>query len=470
MKSAKAPTPPDPVATAAAQTQSNKDTAGYTQALNLIDQNTPLGSLTYNNIGSDPTTGAPHYEADVSLSPTGQRSFDLQQAVGESLNNLALKGTSQVSDAFGKSLDYGSLPGLKSLDLSSLTGRGSYDLSGAPALKNYDTSGLPQMPGGLDFSGLKDLPNGLDTTGLPELAQFDTSKLGDAPVANDHTRQLAADALYGQATSRLDPQYADSQKQLETQLINKGIAQGSDAWNHALESFNRSKNDAYDSARRNSISDAVGYETGQFNLENTAYGNRRDTEQMRFTDQNSARSQGVGERQQQVATALGLRQQGVNERQQQIATALGLRQQGSNEMQQAVADALAGRQQYSTENLTAAQLADQQRQQQLAEQQASSSQDLRLRQQGVTEADYLRELPINEVSSLLHGGEVSMPNFNNTPQTNMAPTDVAGITQNSFNDQFQVYKSQMDANNALIGAVFGAAGSAAGGWAMGGWK
>ena len=111
MKGGSAPTPPDPVATAAAQTKSNIDTAKATQAMNMVNQNTPLGSLTYSQTGTTPD-GYPIYTANTTLTPTGQKSFDLQQQVGEALNNLALSGTAQVKDAMGQPLNYDNLPKL----------------------------------------------------------------------------------------------------------------------------------------------------------------------------------------------------------------------------------------------------------------------------------------------------------------------------------------------------------------------
>lgn len=61
--------------------------------------------------------------------------------------------------------------------------------------------------------------------------------------------QGTTDALYNQATSRLDPTWQTNQKQLEDTLANRGITMGSEAYDHALNDFNRSKNDAYTSAQ-----------------------------------------------------------------------------------------------------------------------------------------------------------------------------------------------------------------------------
>lgn len=61
--------------------------------------------------------------------------------------------------------------------------------------------------------------------------------------------QGTTDALYNQATSRLDPQWQTNQSQLEDTLANRGITVGSEAYDHAMRDFNLGKNDAYTSAR-----------------------------------------------------------------------------------------------------------------------------------------------------------------------------------------------------------------------------
>lgn len=66
-------------------------------------------------------------------------------------------------------------------------------------------------------------------------------------------RQQAIDAAYGDASSRLDPQFAQQEEQLKAQLAGQGLAPGSQAYNDALASFGRTKNDAYGGAMRGAI-------------------------------------------------------------------------------------------------------------------------------------------------------------------------------------------------------------------------
>lgn len=95
--SGKAPPPPDPKQTAAAQTGTNIGTAIAQQALNSTNQVTPYGSLTYQVTGSttykDPYTGKtyeiPKYTATTALSPEQQALYDQQVGLRGDLNTSA---------------------------------------------------------------------------------------------------------------------------------------------------------------------------------------------------------------------------------------------------------------------------------------------------------------------------------------------------------------------------------------------
>lgn len=78
------------------------------------------------------------------------------------------------------------------------------------------------------------------------------------------------------------------------------------------------------------------------------------------------------------------------------------------------------------------------------------------RGQSVQEALAERNQPINEISALMGGGQVQSPNFVNTPTPGVNGTDVAGITNNAYNQNMQAYQSKM---SGLLGL-----GTALGGW------
>ncbi|MFA6984628.1 MAG: hypothetical protein WC213_00280 [Arenimonas sp.] len=92
------------------------------------------------------------------------------------------------------------------------------------------------------------------------------------------------------------------------------------------------------------------------------------------------------------------------------------------------------------------------------------------RGQAATEALAQRNQPLNEIGALLSNSGVQQPNFTNTPQTNVAPTDYMGavnMQQSALNNQ---YNTQVGANNAVWGALGGLGGAALGGWASGGFR
>lgn len=88
--------------------------------------------------------------------------------------------------------------------------------------------------------------------------------------------QQTQDALYKANTQYLDPQFAQSQSKMESQLANQGITRGSEAYNNAMLNFNNQKQQAYDSARNNAISGATAAAQGMFGmgLQGAQFGNQ----------------------------------------------------------------------------------------------------------------------------------------------------------------------------------------------------
>lgn len=76
-------------------------------------------------------------------------------------------------------------------------------------------------------------------------------------------RDQAINAAYGQATSRLDPQWTQRGAALETSLANKGLTPGSEAFRNAMGEYNNSRNDAYSQAMYNAQTGAGNAAFGQ---------------------------------------------------------------------------------------------------------------------------------------------------------------------------------------------------------------
>ncbi len=74
-----------------------------------------------------------------------------------------------------------------------------------------------------------------------------------------------------------------------------------------------------------------------------------------------------------------------------------------------------------------------------------------------------RNQPINEVSALLSGSQVSMPNFGATPSPGVAPTDVIGAQGQSLAQQNVGYQGQLAQAMGINSGLFGLGSAALGG-------
>lgn len=82
------------------------------------------------------------------------------------------------------------------------------------------------------------------------------------------------------------------------------------------------------------------------------------------------------------------------------------------------------------------------------------------RGQAVQEALLQRSQPLNELIGLASGTQIQTPQYASTPQTALAGTDVAGITQQAYANQMNAYNQQQGQNNSLLGGLFGLGSSA----------
>lgn len=86
------------------------------------------------------------------------------------------------------------------------------------------------------------------------------------------------------------------------------------------------------------------------------------------------------------------------------------------------------------------------------------------RQQQFGEQSYMRSLPINEISALLGGGGVNMPQMPGFAQaTQFNAPDLLGATQAQYNAQMGAYNSRQQGKGSLLGAGASLAGGFLGG-------
>lgn len=210
-----APSYPDPTTVANATTQTNQQTAAYNKALNLNNYSNPFGSQQSSVVGTDPTTGAPIYNTNISANPQLQGALSsLFGQVGNSgaINNMASNNYSNFIS------DFGSL-----------------------------NSGL---------SGLNNQYASLGSSLNPQAAQ--------------QAQQQGQNAAYAAQTQYLDPQFSQQGESLDAQLANQGLSPGSQAYGNAQLNYNNQKQQAYSNAQNQAI--LTGNQIGTQNWQNQLAG------------------------------------------------------------------------------------------------------------------------------------------------------------------------------------------------------
>lgn len=195
MSKPSAPAAPDPTTEIAAQSTANQQSALQTAELNRVNQNTPYGSLSYTQDGTNPD-GTPQYTQTESLSPSEQNLFNLSQQGAQSLGTSAVGLLGQVQNST-QPLNY----------------------AGAPGLSSSASSNIPLATGVSQFGG-----------------------------STNAAMQQAENAAYQGQTQYLNPQFAQAQEALTNNLANQGVTQGSQAANTAQQNLGLQENQAYGNA------------------------------------------------------------------------------------------------------------------------------------------------------------------------------------------------------------------------------
>jgi len=203
-----APAAPDPVATAAAQTQQNIAAANAQATLNHSNQNTPWGSQTWTSGPAGPD-GISQWTSNVTLSPAQQALSDSSDRISQNLANLGEKQLGAVSDTLGKPFNYSGAPA---------------QVNGVPTRQLQNTAGYGTIQNDVDLGGAN-------------LYQ---------------TFQDAQKAAYNQQAQYLDPKYKQDQSDLENKLIQQGVLQGTEAWDKATQNLGQQRTFDYNNAFNNS--------------------------------------------------------------------------------------------------------------------------------------------------------------------------------------------------------------------------
>lgn len=177
----KAPKAPDPAQTAAAQGAWNSFTAQQQQAMNMTGQNSPWGSLSYQQTGTqtiiDPNgkpIEVPMYTANTTLSPQQQAIYDQTQAAELNLANIANEQSGRIGELLNNPFDF----------TNSDAEQWAYDLA-SPRILQQQQKNEGALRSQLIASGIR-----------PGTAQWDSEM---ARLTNANTDQLNQLALTGRS-------------------------------------------------------------------------------------------------------------------------------------------------------------------------------------------------------------------------------------------------------------------------------
>ncbi len=105
------------------------------------------------------------------------------------------------------------------------------------------------------------------------------------------------------------------------------------------------------------------------------------------------------------------------------------------------------------QNMGRSQFGNQAQLQQFDAQKAAAEYGQTARERALQERMTIRNQPINEISALMNGGQVTVPQFAQFNPGNIAGTDYAGINANNFNQRMQAYNAQQANRSSMMGGV-----------------
>ena len=406
------------------------------------------------------------------LTPEAQATLDAQQRVQKALAGLGEQGIGTAQSVLGQAFNP-NLPGIQ-------TSLGNYgQVAQTPDLSQYGQAGnapqagqLAETPdlsqygqaGGGPQAGMYGFAGGGPRAGQYGLAQgaLNTANIAAMPVNAGTTGQQAI-------LSRLAPQIERSQEATRQRLANQGLVPGTQAYQTAMIEENQRGNDLYTQAALQGLNLDIGanaqgfgqaLQSGQFGNQAVAqnFGQGQAAQQMR----NAAMAQNFG----QGVTSQQLGNQSVLQNQQ-----AGLAQQQAD---------MARQQQLFGQGVTSTQLGNQaisqNQQAALAQQQAQNAAQLQqynqalggaqfgntAQQQSLAQQMALRNQPLNEITGLMSGSQIQMPQFQGYQGQTIAPAPIFAGAQAAGQNAMQNYGIQQSAANAQTSGLFGLAGAGLG--------
>jgi hypothetical protein len=433
-----APAAPDPYATAAAQSEQNKSAAVAQANLNRIDQYTPQGNITYEQQGSN-SDGTPRYKQTQTLSEPEQQKYNQANQIALALGQLGVNNISRVNETQSKPFNYDGMT-----PMTTSVGGGLPDVKYGPGQGGNVQNSIGDQGEVQNATWGMGGPVQKAAWGMGGPVQ---KSVGSSDFSADGKR--ISDSVYGQYTSRLDPQFQQQESDIRSRLAAQGISENSDAYRREMDNFGRTKTDAYGQATYQAQQAGAAEQSRMFGMQ---------LDQGQFANQAVGQdfSQGMQTYQQQNAAAGQDFSQGMQTYDQQNRA-----QDQKYQQALGMADLFnqANGQRFSQDQ-SAIGTWNTARGQAFNEQGANATLANQGRQQQISEASYLRNLPLNEIAALLGtGGGVNNPQFQSVAQVGVAAPDYQGLVSNNYNGAMNQYNQQMQARSSALGSVFGALGS-----------
>jgi hypothetical protein len=190
------PTPPDPVATAKAQTAANTQAAQDNAKYSAVDMYGPYGNVTYQR---DPKTGVPLSQT-TTLDATAQQTLNTQNQIG--------------------------------LDLAK---RAQTALGGMPTDQYSMANSAPYNPRAVDTSALNIWSKGADDFA------YNPNNYGDVSAID----QQAADNVWNAGKARMDPLFAQQNDRNAQTFDDRGLPIDGEAARQVNQNTQANQNDAY---------------------------------------------------------------------------------------------------------------------------------------------------------------------------------------------------------------------------------
>jgi hypothetical protein len=444
MSMGSAPKAPDPYKTASAQGAANREAAVSSAIIGNVNENNPYGSVAYKRLDDEYTTDAqgkkvavPRYERNVTLSPEQQELLKYQNQMQSNLGQLGVSQSGRLQGLLGTNLDTSGLPAWQSFSkppTQATTFGGQGKIASTYGGNNPMTMGI------------KDAGSIASTYGGNNPM---TMSIGDGGAIRQDQGATDRAAVEKAMLSRYRQQSSQDRAAEDARLAAQGLTQGSAAYGSVAQQRGQQDNDAYNQAYLASGDEAraaqdaynqaqnqrfqQGYQQAGFANEAQAQAYQQAAERAAFA--NDAQSQRYGQYANNASFANDAQQQAYQQAMERAGFANDAQAQAYQQaMERAGFANTAGQQNWSNMN---------------AYTDASNA----LRGQQLQERQTIRNAPINEISALMGGSQVTVPQFQayNSPSVNAAP--IGDYINQNYQARLSNYQNKMSGLFGLGGGL-----------------